>query len=287
MAPDPVLIVDTQTQWNLLRAFPGVPETIADQDFAALFAQSFGLLHAGRMEILRRLTEYRAWCKQRGLSPDVCGFRDFLKQVQVRARSAEEERRDRIVERLDTLIAIYGPLALGANGSFAIERLIQEARLIGYRMTAEAAVCDFLIALLVLRIYRMRENSDDPFNQRPLVLILDEARSILRARDARALDFTPLTETLWARLRAVGMATCAVDQLPSALSPAVAGVSHTRIAFATSGPEFLATVRLLGLTPPQADELQKLERGEFLVRLPAHRWPHVVRARALPPVARP
>ena len=280
--PRAVLVHDSAWRWDPLRPFRNTPVSVADQDFATHFAQSFGLFYAGKSEIERRLAEYRGQCAAMQMDPTFPGFRDFLARVRTRPRSAEEERLARIRERCDTLLAIYGPDALGAQGSFAIEDLLAEGRCVVVRLTAEAAVCDFAVALTLQRLYRGREYALDPFHQAPVLIVLDEARSLLRARDARALDFVSATDLLWARMRALGCAVCALDQQPSALAGGLLATVHTRAAFATTGPELPYTSRILGLDAKQAEELQAFDRGEFALRLPSFRWPHVIRARSLP-----
>lgn len=203
--------------------------------------------------------------------PTLLDFYDLLLKQKPRSRSSQEGYWERVLARIWTLIDVCGRDVFAVQKGFPILEALEDGRLVILDLKVEKFVADFLVSMYLYRLYYHRLHSPAPFDQKPILIILDEQRSLIRLQSH---EFgIPDIELLFSRARALGLGFMIAEQVPSAVSPAVLTSCRLRLAFNTSPPEQIVAARLLGLNPEQAEELYKLPVGQCIARLSGDRIP--------------
>lgn len=209
--------------------------------------------------------------EQAGVVPTLLDFYNLLMAHKTKPRSSEEGYWERIVARIRALIEVCGEKIFAVQKGFPIIDALEDGKIVILEMRQDRFVADFLTSMRLYYLYYKRLHSSDPFNQKTVLVVLDEQRSLIRAQPQEA--GIPDIELLFSRSRALGLGFLVAEQIPSAVSSAVLTSTRLRLAFNTSAPELWFVAKLLGLNQEQAGELVKLPPGQCIARLAGERIP--------------
>jgi hypothetical protein len=167
---------------NLLRGPSRVPPASFAAKFVEAFTDQFELFQASRRYIHKVWDALEVKRLATGHWPCLLDLKDALEsQKEVRA-SPESDLRNRCLARVDAMCRALGEKAIGVEQGIDLEALIDQKTVLIFRMELERSIQDFLVNWLVMYVFEHRAFAENKFNQQPLVFVLDEQRSILRAR---------------------------------------------------------------------------------------------------------
>jgi hypothetical protein len=274
VAPKARFFVFGEFPFNPLRFSSRVPPSVASQRFSELITDMMDAQQASRRYLNLVLDELDARRQETGHW--LC-LLDLLAALQDRRepRGSDELRfRNRCIARIDALCRALGQEALAVEEGIDLERLIEEKGLLIFRMNFERATSDVLTGWLQAFVFEHRMWSESKFNQKPLILVLDEQRNLLRWRTGGEVT---RFESQITGSRALGICYLIVEQVPSEICKAARVAPHLIMAFRPAGSELRLTADLLGLGDrSEVEALQSLGRRECIVRVGGNR--------ALPPL---
>ena len=114
--------------------------------------------------------------------PCLLDLRDALRDRKEERGSDELRFRNRCWARIDSLCRALGEKTVGVELGIDLESLMNTGPLLVFRVDLEQSIEDFMASWLIAFAFEHRASSDDKFNQKPLIFVLDEQRSVLRAR---------------------------------------------------------------------------------------------------------
>lgn len=166
---------------NLLRAPAGVAQAIFNQRFTEAFVDSFGLQQSSGRYLIKTLDALEDRRRQHGHGYCLPDLRDALQARQEPRGSDELRFRNRCLARTDALCRALGERFVGVEQGVDLAELIAANALIVLRSDVEKSISDFLTHWAITYAFALRSAAEDKFNQAPLIIVLDEQRSILRA----------------------------------------------------------------------------------------------------------
>lgn len=258
-------IPDGEDRFNPFEPPEGVPMEKWVPVVVARFTVDLGLQQASQSYLTNLVEGLLEEARKRGTVPTVPDLLDLLKRQKPRPRSSEEGYWERTIARVKAFLMLVGDRVLGVQRGFPLIPAIEQGRLVVLELRVERWIADLLTSFRLYSLYFRRLYCGEPFAQRPVLVVLDEMRSLLRARTTD--EMLPDLDLLFSRSRALGISWLVAEHLPSQVSPALLNACHLRIAFNTPPPELAYVARLLGLNSEQARELQKLPVGQAIVRL--------------------
>lgn len=252
---------------NLLCGPSRVPPSVFNQRFAEVITDMMDARQASRRYlelVLDELETKRIATGHWPCLPDLLAALEDRKEP----RGSDELRfRNRCIARIDSIIRALGEKALAVEQGIDLEALIETDGVLIFRMNLERSVSDTLTNWLFTFVFEHRMWSEDKFNLKPLVDVLDEQRNILRLRRSfgGGEEVTGFESKITAS-RALGICCVIVEQVPSEICRAARVAPHLVIAFRTAGSELRTTTEILGLSDRrQAEALQSLCQGECIV----------------------
>lgn len=241
----------------------GVPRDYWIPVIAARLTLDLSLQTAAFTYLVRKLVELHEGYP--GEIPTLLDLLEFLHEQRPRRGSSEEGYRERVVGRLEALVLQIGRDVLDVQKGFPVIERVEQGRLVVLDMRKmDKLVADFLLSIRLYNLYYKRLLSSDPFGAPLVFVVLDEQRSLIRDQSH---DYgIPDIELLFSRSRALNMAFLVLEQIPSAVSPAVLSASRLRIGFHSAPPEQRIVAQILGLNKDQAEKLVKLPPGKGIAR---------------------
>ena len=167
---------------NLLRCSSRVPPPVWNQKFSEVFTDQFDLFQASRRYLNLMLDSLEARRVESGHWPCLLDLRDALEDRKEQRGSDELKFRDRCLARVDALCRTLGEKSVGVERGIDLEGLIEAGTTVVFRIELEKSIQDFLVNWLLTFAFEHRTWAEDKFNQKPLLFVLDEQRSILRIR---------------------------------------------------------------------------------------------------------
>jgi hypothetical protein len=167
---------------NLLRGPSRAPQAVFNQRFAEVFTDMFDLFQASRRYLNLVLDTLEAKRVEACHWPCLLDLKDELEDRREERGSSESEFRSRCLARVDAICRALGEKAVGVEQGIDLESLIEQRTVLIFRMELERSIQDFLTNWLLMYIFTHRAFAEDKFNQRPLIFVLDEQRSLLRTR---------------------------------------------------------------------------------------------------------
>jgi len=262
---------------NLLRGPRNVPPAAFNQRFSQIFTDVFDQRQASRRYLNLVLDSLDARRAATGHWPCLLDLRDAL-EIRKEMRGSDEMRfRNRCVARVDALCRALGEQSVGVEQGVDLAGLIGAGATVVIRSEVEQTVQDFITAWIIMYAFEQRTWAEDKFNQKPLVIVLDEQRSLLRARASG--EVTSL-ELLLTRGRALQISFIVVEQLPRAITPAARVSAHLAAVFCTGGTELRSAAEIVGLRDRrEVEQIRSLGKGECIVSLTGDRCPMPLRLR--------
>jgi len=177
--PQSVLITPKTDRFNLIGPLPGVDIQDVYRCFAETLCEATGLFTASKLFLEEALAELAEKVRTTGEFPHLRHLRDEVAALPARDRTPRADYKERLLERLDGgLIASLGPETLFAQQGYPIEQMIQEGYNLIFYSPYDQQISDFLVYLRLRRLYLYRRNNDH-LSHRPVVVFLDEFRSLL------------------------------------------------------------------------------------------------------------
>ena len=167
---------------NLLRGSSRVPPAVWNQKFSEVFTDQFDLFQASRRYLNLVLDSLEAKRVETGHWPCLLDLLDAFEDRKEQRGSDELKFCNRCLARVDAVRRALGEEAVGVEEGINLEGLIEAGTMLIFRIDLEKSVQDFLVNWLLAYVFEHRLWTEDKFNQRPLVIVLDEQRSILRVR---------------------------------------------------------------------------------------------------------
>jgi hypothetical protein len=167
---------------NILRGPSRVPPPVFNQRFVEVFTDMFDLFQASRRYLNLVLDSLEAKRAETGHWPCLLDLKDELEGRREERGSSELEFRNRCLARVDAICRALGEKSVGVEQGIDLEWLIEQKTVLIFRMELERSIQDFLTNWLALYMFTHRAFAEDKFNQRPLIFVLDEQRSLLRTR---------------------------------------------------------------------------------------------------------
>jgi len=167
---------------NLLQAPRRVPPNIYAGRFSQVFTDRFDLQQSSRRYIAMVLDDLYARCEAPGHWPCLPDLRDALQDRKEPRGSDELRFRNRCLARIDTLCRALGDESIGVEQGIDLEGLTESRSTLIFRLEQEQTIQDFLVNWLIMYIYEYRTWGDRKFDQDPILIVLDEQRSLLSQR---------------------------------------------------------------------------------------------------------
>jgi len=248
---------------------------------ASLLTVFFLMQAPGKMFASRLLAKTWKTALDRGLMPTINDFLELLSREKQPRGSSQEMMQLRIRDRADAVRQACGDEVVSVQQGFPLVEMAEQGRPVFIDARGvDSTIADFWCAArIIFPLYYSRMSCTDPFRQRKILIVCDEARSLIRARESGEL---PPFEELVTKLRGLnlGMLTC--EQVPSSISRAVMASLRLRFGFRCAPPESRALAELLGLTREQAKELPHLPTGTAIARIGGDRISVPFRVRVQP-----
>jgi hypothetical protein len=269
--PRALVIPAAQDRFNPFEPPPGVELKKWLHVVSARLTWDLGLQLASQAFVIDLFGKLLEQCERLGTIPTLLDFYRLLLDLKPRPRSSEEGYLERVLSRIRALLEVCGEEVFAVQKGFPILEALEDGRLVILDLKLEKFAADFWVGMRLYHLYYSRLYSADQFNQKTVLVVLDEQRSLIRQQSH---EFgIPDIELLFSRSRALGIGFLVAEQIPSAVSPAVLTSTRLRLAFNTSPPESWLVGRLLGLDNEQTAELHKLGVGECITRLSGDRIP--------------
>jgi len=167
---------------NLLRGSTQVPPATFNQRFSEVFTDQFDQRQSSRRYLNMVLDDLDAKRAETGHWPCVLDLLEALEDRKEVRGSDAIRFRDRCIARVDALRRALGDEAVGVEQGIDLEELVKDGTMLVFRTELEKSVQDFLTNWLLMYVFEHRRWAEDKFNQRPIVFVLDEQRSILSLR---------------------------------------------------------------------------------------------------------
>jgi hypothetical protein len=182
IVPGARLFVFGEFPINLMRDPSRVPPATFAAKFVEVFTDQFELFQASRRYLNMIWDTLDAKRATTGHWPCLLDLKEALENRKENRGSAELDFRNRCLARVDALCRALGDAAVGVEQGINLESLIDQKTLIIFRLELERSIQDFLVNWLVMYVFEHRVFAEDKFNQKPLIFVLDEQRSILQER---------------------------------------------------------------------------------------------------------
>jgi hypothetical protein len=170
------------TPLNLLKGPPHVPASTFNQRLATVFTEIFDQRQASRRYLTMILDELDAKRAQSKHWPCLLDLRDALEHKKEQRGSDELRFRNRCLARTDALVRALGEETVGVEQGIDIAGLVDQSQILIFRVETELSVQDFFTNWLLMYIFEHRTWKENKFNQKPLLFVLDEQRTLLQAR---------------------------------------------------------------------------------------------------------
>lgn len=248
--------------------------------FATVLTQTSSLLVASRGVLMIMLAglfnQYMPWVTR--VFPALEDLLRFARNFDVHPLSAAFQCKGRIVDRLESLLAMTGDL-FKCSAGFPIQRLMETN--VVYEVDGFCPEHEAFIVLSQLNWVFSFLLANTPLEQGlRYVIVVDEAQRLLdRSAQSRVAEGVPLFSTQIAQFRKTGCAVIVAAQLPSRLLEGVIENCARKVVFNLgSGEDIRTAASSLQLTPRQTELLSRLEVGQAVVRDPRYPEPFVIRA---------
>lgn len=266
-------------KWNPL--VPPVDNPTMDKFFKTkvieIFCQLFDLLSGSASMVQKAIFEIYKKAEQKRVYPTIHDLRDYINLImdkKLKPRSVKYQYAERLGTRLDSLIAMAGEV-LGFQKGFPIQDLANENICFQWGI-ADTRIERFLILSLLLSQYHWRLSTYQNRGQIDTVIIVDEAEAIFDPREDKTFNKgVPFSKILASRSKELGLAIMCINQNPY-LSAGLRDNAQTVVSFAPGDEHRHQMVRLMGLTPSQAEALSLLEVGQCVVKMGRYPEPFVV-----------
>jgi len=176
--PKAVLITPKTDRFNLIGPLPGVNLWDVFQDFSQVLCEATGLYTASKLFLQEALAELAEKARTSGEFPHLRHLRDAVVALPARDRTPRADYKERVLERLDGLINTCGPEMLFVQQGYPLEQMIQDGYNIIFYSPYDTQMTDLLVFLRLRRLFLRRRNADH-ISHRPVVIFLDEFRSLL------------------------------------------------------------------------------------------------------------
>jgi len=270
-SPGALAIPADEDRISLFRPPPGMSAILWAHVVVARLTLDLALQQASQGYLIRLVTRLVNEFAAKGAILTLPDLRDELRKEKPRPRSSAEGYWERVSDRVQTVLDLAGEDTFAVQEGFPVIEEIEQGNLVIQDLRVDKMLADLLTSLRLYWLYYKRLHSDDPFNQKTVLVVLDEMRSLIR-RQSHEFGI-PDVELLFSRARALRIGFLVGEQVVSAVSPAVLTALRLKLAFNTSNPELFHVARLLGLDPTQAEELQKLSAGHCIARHAGDRLP--------------
>jgi hypothetical protein len=180
--PNSRLFVFGEFPINLIRGSSRVPPAVTNQRFSEIFTDQFDLFQASRRYLNVILDGLEGKRLETGHHPCLPDLLDALEDRKEERGSDEYRFRGRCIARVDAICRALGEKCVGVEQGIDLERLIDTPQTLIFRIELEKSIQDFLVNWLVTYVFEHRTWSENKFSQKPLIFVLDEQRSLLRAR---------------------------------------------------------------------------------------------------------
>jgi len=167
---------------NFLMGPSCVPPSVFNQRFCEVFTDQFDQYQSSRRYLNLVLDGLDAKREETGHWPCLLDLRDALEDKKEQRGSDELRFRNRCLARVDALCRALGEKSVGVERGIDLDRLIQQGAMLIFRMELEKSIQDFLTNWLLMYVFELRTSSENKFNLKSIVFVLDEQRSILRIR---------------------------------------------------------------------------------------------------------
>ena len=167
---------------NLLRGPARVPPSAFNQRFSETFTDQFDQYQSSRRYLNMVLDILEAKRVETGHWPCLLDLKDALEDRKEERGSAELDFRSRCLARVDAICRALGEKAVGVEQGIDLDALVEQGATLVFRMGLERSIQDFLTNWLLVFVFERRMASENKFNQKPILFVLDEQRSILRIR---------------------------------------------------------------------------------------------------------
>lgn len=180
--PNARLFVWGEFPINLLRGSSLVPAPVFNQRFSEMVTDMMDARQASRRYLSLALDVLEARRAETGHWPCLLDLLDALEDRREPRGSDELRFRNRCIARIDAICRALGEDALAVENGIDLERIVEEGTVAIFRMNLERSIADFLTNWLLAYVFEHRMWSEQKFDQKPIVFVLDEQRNILRRR---------------------------------------------------------------------------------------------------------